>query len=315
MRCALGVELRRVVITGASGVIGRALIEELIAKRVEILLLLRESSRAAQIPSHPLVQRVTCPLAELSHLAPRGEAPFDAFFHLGWSGTYGSAREDLEMQAQNVAFALDAVTLAARLGCRVFVGVGSQAEYGRVANGVRLAPDTPGHPTSAYGKAKLAACMATRERCEQLGVRHAWARVLSVYGEWDAPHSLVMRAVDAFARGERGAFTPCDQIWDYLYARDAARALLLMAERCDGVYVLGSGSARSLRSYVLEIRDVVNPDISPRFGVIPYFEGQAHYLCADISALARDADFSPRVSFREGIGRTVAWYLAQRFGK
>lgn len=315
MRCDTAIELHRVVITGASGVIGRALIEELIAKRVGILLLLRDSPRAALIPSHPLVHRVTCPLAELSCLAPKGEAPFDAFFHLGWSGTYGSAREDLEMQAQNVGFALDAATLAARLGCRVFVGVGSQAEYGHVANGVRLAPGTPCHPTSAYGKAKLAACVATRERCAQLGMRHAWARVLSVYGEWDAAHSLVMQAVNAFTKGEGGAFTPCDQTWDYLYARDAARALLMMAERCDGVYVLGSGSARSLRSYVLEIRDVINPDISPRFGAIPYFEGQVHSLCADISALSRDTAFLPRVTFREGIERTVAWYLAQRFGK
>ena len=310
MRCNTRHEVRRVVITGASGVIGRALIEELVAKRVEILLLLRPSARAALIPVYPLLQRVDCPLNQLHAYVRSGDA-YDAFFHLGWSGTYGDAREDAAMQAENVRAACDAVALAARLGCRAFVGVGSQAEYGRVPDGVNLAPDTPCHPTSAYGRAKLLACERTRALCAAYGMRHVWARVLSVYGEWDAPHSLVMRAIAEFSRGECGAFTPCDQIWDYLYARDAARALVAMAERCDGVYVLGSGKARALRDYVLDIRDAVNPDISPRFGAIPYFEGQAHYLCADISALARDADFAPQVPFDEGVRRTFAWWRQQ----
>ncbi len=310
MQCSTKNEVRRAVITGASGVIGRALIDELVAKRVEILLLLRPSARSALIPEHPLLHRVDCPLEGLHAYAQPGEA-YDAFFHLAWSGTYGEAREDTAMQAENVRAACDAAALAARLGCRAFVGVGSQAEYGRVPDGIRLTPNTPCHPTSAYGRAKLLACERTRALCVAYGMRHAWARVLSVYGEWDAPHTLIMRAVEAFSKGERGAFTACDQIWDYLYARDAARALIAMAQCCDGTYVLGSGEARTLRSYVLDIRDAINPDISPRFGAIPYFEGQVHYLCADISALARDADFAPRVPFEEGVRRTLAWWRRQ----
>lgn len=310
MRCAIGIRIRRAVVTGASGVIGRALLSELVARRVEVLLLLRNSPRAALIEAHPLVRREICPLERLRDYG--GEDTYDAFFHLGWQGTYGEVREDAVRQTRNVHYAADAAALAARLGCKVFVGVGSQAEYGRVANGVPLTPDTPCLPFSAYGKAKLAACRETRALCHEKGMRHAWARVLSVYGEWGAPHTLVMRAIEAFEKGERGAFTPCEQTWDYLYARDAARALVAMAEHCDGTYVLGSGRARPLRDYVLDIRDAINPDISPRFGAIPYFEGQVHYLCADISALSRDADFSPRVSFDEGIRRTLAWYRAGR---
>lgn len=310
MRCATVIEIKRAVVTGASGVIGRALISELVAKRVEILLLLRPSPRAVLIGEHPLLHRVDCPLEQL-HAYTDG-ARYDAFFHLGWSGTYGKAREDATQQARNVHYAVDAAALAARLGCRVFVGVGSQAEYGRVAHGVRLAPDTPCLPITAYGRAKLSACVQTRALCRERGLRHAWARVLSVYGEWDAPHTLVMRAIEAFERGERGAFTPCEQTWDYLYARDAARALIAMAERCDGVYALGSGVGRALRDYVLDIRDAVDPDISPRFGAIPYFEGQTHYLCADISALTRDSGFVPRVAFDEGVRHTLAWYRSQK---
>ena len=300
--------VKRAVITGATGVVGRALIDELVARRVEVLLLLRPSPRAVLILSHPLVKKADCPLETLSSLEVQGE--YDAFFHLAWAGTYGASRLDAVGQAENVRFSRDAATLAARLGCGVFVGVGSQAEYGRVEFGVRLGENTPLCPESAYGKAKDAARRETRALCDALGVRHVWARLLSVYGEHDAMHSLVMSAISAFCAGERGALTHGDQVFDYLYARDAARALCLLAERGrhGAAYAVGSGVARPLREFVLEIRDEINKEIFPRFGAIPYFAGQAHYLCADLSALSRDTGFLPEIPFREGVRRTVSWY-------
>lgn len=300
--------MKRAVITGATGVVGRALIEELASERVEILLLLRDSPRAARLPDHPLIKKAVCPLEELGTCEIGGE--YDAFFHLAWAGTYGGAREDVALQEANVRYARDAAALSARLGCGVFVGIGSQAEYGRVPYGVRLGEKTPLRPESAYGKAKDAARRETRALCDALGVRHVWARLLSVYGKYDAPHSLVMSAIAAFSRGEAGAFTRGDQLFDYLYARDAAHALFLLAKqgKHGKAYALGSGVARPLREYVLDIRDEIDPEISPRFGAIPYFDGQARYLCADLEEISRDTGFLPSVSFREGVRRTLAWY-------
>ncbi len=300
--------IRRAVITGATGVIGRALIARLLAERVEILLLLRRSPRAENLPRHPLICRVECPLEALSHF--ESEGGYDAFFHLGWAGTFGAARADHVLQARNVRYAKDAAALAVRLGCRVFVGVGSQAEYGRVPWGVRLDGALHPRPETAYGAAKLAACEATREVCAAAGVRHVWARVLSVYGPHDAPHTLVTSAIAAFSRGEGGAFTKGEQMWDYLYAADAARALSCMARwgRDGAVYPVGSGEARPLREYILSVRDAVDPKIIPRLGVIPYPAGQVTYLCADLTELRADTGFSPTVPFAKGIRQTVAWY-------
>ena len=103
--------------------------------------------------------------------------------------------------------------------------------------------------------------------------------------------------------------TAGEQIWDYLYSEDAARALLLAAETCtrSAVYCLGSGEARALRDYITDMRDAVDPLRPVAFGARAYAPDQVMYLTADLTALTRDTGFIPQVSFHDGIRRTLAW--------
>lgn len=87
------------------------------------------------------------------------------------------------LQNYNVIYALDAVELAHCCGCRTFVGAGSQAEYGRFEG--KLRPDTPAFPENGYGMAKLCAGEMTRIQAHKYGIKHIWARILSVYGPYD----------------------------------------------------------------------------------------------------------------------------------
>ena len=103
--------------------------------------------------------------------------------------------------------------------------------------------------------------------------------------------------------------TKGEQLWDYLYSKDAAGALRLLGEKGrDGkVYVLGSGSAKPLAEYIKIIRDIVAPKQDIALGAIPYGEKQVMYLCADIEDLKRDTGFEPQYSFTDGIEETVKW--------
>ena len=203
--------------------------------------------------------------------------------------------------------ALEAVKLAGRLGCKVFVGAGSQAEYGRVS-GI-LTPDTPCAPENEYGRAKLRASKETRALCHTLGMRHVWTRILSIYGPYDGDRTMVMSLITALLNGQKPSLTAGEQKWDYLYADDAAEALLLLAERGkdDRIYPIGSGVARPLREYVEIIRDEIDPKLPLGFGEVPYSEKQVMYLCADISALRSDTGFEPKISFVEGARRTIGF--------
>ncbi len=308
----------RIIITGATGTIGMALINKCTESKIEAIALVNpESNRLDHIPKDPLVKVVKCGLADLS-MATAGSLGIgetesgigiyaDALIHLAWGGTFGDSRNNRELQDKNASYALDAVRLAKRLGCPVFVGAGSQAEYGRVS-GV-LTPDTPCNPENEYGKAKLRASEETRKLCGELGIRHIWTRILSIYGPYDGEKTMVMSVIRKLLAGEKPALTAGEQMWDYLYSDDAADALLLLAKQGrDGhIYPIGSGIARPLREYIEIIRDEIDPALPLGFGEVPYSDKQVMHLCADISALRADTGFEPEVDFREGIRRTIEY--------
>ena len=295
--------MKRAVVTGATGVIGSALVDCLVQAGVEVYVMLRPTSkRWDHIPKHRSIHVIPCELHEIETLPQRIGVSCEAFFHLAWQGTADPAnRFDMYMQNDNVRCALDAVETARGLGCKVFVGSGSQAEYGEV--GGIMHPDTVPRPISGYGMAKLCAGQMTRQVCHEYGIRHIWPRILSVYGIHDGEQTLISSAINRMLAGEKISMTAGTQLWDYLYAADAADALYRMAlnGRDGAVYVLGSGQARPLREYVEIIRDVINPACTIGFGEVPYRKDQVMHLEADITELTKDTGWVPSTKFDDGI--------------
>ena len=297
----------RAVVTGGSGVVGTALIKELTGRGTKVLAVLRPSSpNNDKVTAIPGVTPVYKSIEDLGSIElPEGET-YDAFFHLGWTGTKGRDRFDPEIHTKNIGYSLDAVELAHRLGCSVFLGAGSQAEYGR-CDGV-LTPMTPAFPENAYGAGKLAAGTMTRIKARESGMRHVWTRILSVYGPGDAASTMVTSFIKALSEGRRPSVTKGEQVWDYLYSSDAARALTAIAEKgLDGkTYLVASGEARTLRSYMEEMRDIVSPGAEIGFGEVPYAAAQVMHLAADISETTADTGWRPEVSFAEGVRAMAA---------
>lgn len=303
---------RPVVLAGCTGEIGNALVNLLLGLGIEAYALCRPNSwRLRFLPESPFLHVVECDLFRLGEAARVIQKPCGAFFHLGWHASYGAERNDPYGQVRNIQAALDAVGLAVALGCGVFVGAGSQAQYGDTEE--TLTPDTPMRPTTAYGAAKLCAEQMTRRMCRDAGLRHVWGRVLSVYGPCDGPYTLVTSLMRAYLRGDPAFdLTQCGQEWDFLYAADAARAFLAMADRgADGnAYCVASGIARPLREYMADIRTVLGGQTDLRIGAKPYPPGQRMRLCGDISALTGDTGFVPTTDFADGIAETWRWYAA-----
>lgn len=319
--------MKRAIITGATGAIGTALIKRLTENGVEVLILHRRDSARLDNIINAVGSSVTradidesddfiilsdlvtikyCALSELAALENDTGKSYDVFYHLAWAGAAGPGRHDQYLQNQNVTYALDAVGAAKRFGCRLFVGAGSQAEYGRYEG--LLNADVPVRPEMGYGYAKLCAGYMTRDYAHQLGLEHVWVRILSVYGPNDGKQSMIMSTIDKLTKGERPQFTPGEQLWDYLYSFDAADALIAVGDRgIDGkTYVLGSGNARPLKEYIEILRDSVRPEAELGIGEVPYGPKQVMHLCADITELTKDTGWSAKTSFEDGIRKTIA---------
>ena len=292
----------KTVITGATGAIGVALIKKLLEEKHEILVIARkDSDRNKNIPTSSLVKIIYASLNELKEIKTEEQDKYDTFYHLAWDGTVGADRNNLKKQCDNVKYAIDAVDLAAKLGCKTFIGIGSQAEYGRVNDS--LDSETVTNPENGYGVAKLFAGKMTALQAERLEIRHVWVRVLSVYGPCDGKHSLVMSTIEKAKRGETILCTKGEQIWDYLYSSDAAEALyrLGLSSNAKGVYVLGSGKRRLLADYIKDIRDAINPSVKIDFGAVPYQKNQVMFLHANIKKLIEEINWTPKIGFMKGI--------------
>lgn len=312
--------IKKAVITGPTGTIGMALVEYLVSNNIEVLAIVRgDSARKQRLDRFkgPYLQISECGMEELGQISPEQYgSDYDILFHFAWGATIGDGRNDMYLQNGNVRYTLDAVHLAKRLGCHTFVGAGSQAEYGRVEEDITA--KTPVNPENGYGMAKLCAGMMSRVECRKVGLKHIWVRILSVYGPYDGERTMIISGIRAMLEGKRPSFSKGEQLWDYIYSKDAARAVFLAGEkgRDGAVYPIGNGSVQPLSAYIETMRDTVSrlsgKNAEAGIGDLPYREQQVMYLCADISELTRDTGFVPEVSFEEGIRETVEWCLHVR---
>ena len=299
--------IKRAVITGPTGAIGTALCRLLAERGIATFALVRPgSARSDHLRKIDGVTVLACDAAELGKL-PGMIPSADAFFHLAWAKTTGAGRNDMDAQIRNVQYTMDAVKAASELGCSVFVGAGSQAEYGRVDGA--LTASTPCFPESGYGIAKLCAGQMSRIECEKRGIDHIWPRILSVYGPCDGENALIPMLIRKLLAGEAMPLTAGTQLWDYLYADDAGEALyrLALLGKAGAVYPVGGGRARPLREYLEILRDAIDPSLPLGLGEIPYGDRQVMHLEADLTDLREDTGFAVKTEFADGIRKTIAW--------
>jgi len=302
--------MKSIILTGATGPVGVALIKECIKNDIRIIALIRHNStKIKRIPKSDLVTILECDNNTLKDFQPADygvDFSPNVFFHLAWGHTDKQfGLNSTEEQVKNIQHALDAVHLAKRMGCQKFIGAGSQAEYG-YATGPQNG-NTPVNPEIAYGVAKYAAGRLTKIECEKLNLEYVWVRILSVFGFNNNDDTLIHNFISNCKNNIPMALGPCTHIWDYLYEDDVGRALFAIGEKgLNGkVYCLGSGIGKPLKEYLEIIKNIVNPTYTPQYEKIPYAEKSIKYLCADISELTNDTGWKPEISFEEGVKKIL----------
>jgi nucleoside-diphosphate-sugar epimerase len=303
----------RALVTGATGFVGSWLTEHLVQQGHTVAVLRREATRPWRIERVlPHVTSIAGDLenpaaaaAEITRFAP------DTVFHAAWHGVAGAHRNDPEQITRNVQSTGTLASLAAEAGCKTFVALGSQAEYGPQDR--MLSESDPTEPTSAYGVAKLCAFQVSCHVARQKGMRLAWIRNFSLYGPRDNPDYMIPSIVAKLLRREKPSLTAGEQLWDYLYVQDAAEAIAGVAQTpgAEGVFNLGSGRAESIRRTVEQIRDLIDPSLPLGFDEVAYRPDQVMHLQADISRLSAATGWTPHTTLADGLARTIQWHRSE----
>lgn len=293
--------------------IGLAFIRTCIEHETDVYVLVRKGSRhAARLPENVRIHVVEGDLGNLSHLDISDIPKCDAFFHFGWLGTTRDQRQDTDLQEKNIQITLETISLASVLGCRTYIGAGSQAEYGPVSQ-LPTGPETKTEPVIAYGISKLASCRLGRIKAQALGLNFIWIRIFSIFGPCEMQGTMLRGVLPSMLRGEPCSLTLGMQKWDFLYASDAGNAFYKAGEYAESleheskIYCLGSGDDRTLRSYIEEMKQVLHSDSELRFGAVPYNGSVPVGIRADIHSLIKDTGWEPEVSFADGIIKEAEW--------
>lgn len=223
----------------------------------------RENSDGLQkLPSKDNIKVVFSEIQNISKIEQQIKEA-DIFINLAWTNTDHKGRNDAHLQGLNVTYAINAINVAAKIGCKLFVEAGSQAEYG-VVNEL-ITEDTPCNPEVEYGKAKLKVLNEGSVLCNSLGLKYLHLRIFSVFGENDRPWTLIMSAIDKLLKNEDLQLSTCTQSWNYLYATDCARQIVLLCKYFfnepyikSAVYHIASKDTRPLKDFLEEMKCILN---------------------------------------------------------
>ena len=289
--------MKTAVLTGATGFLGFALLNELIENGVYVYALCRSNSR--NLSRLDGLSGVRVVESDLDHLEIIEDIKnCDAFYHLAWEGNHG----DFDIQYKNVILAINCLKLAANLGCRRFICAGSQAEYGNTTD--LITEETLLKPTTAYGACKAAAFYLTSDLARRLNIEHSWIRIFSVYGPNDRPSVLILSLLTALKQTGRAALaTNGEHIWNYLYVEDAARALRLLGENklACGVFNLASRINKPLKNFVDEAKAIISAS-----SIITYSDKESEVnLNVSTKKIHRVIGEFERVKFCDGIEKII----------
>lgn len=295
------------IVTGANGFIGSALVRELIEHDVNVWALDRKDSNN-NIPLSSKVNFLPFELSQTSLIEQSiPKEHFDAFFHLAWAGSAGDLRYDTQLQLNNVQWTIDALRVSKVLGCERFLSAGSIMESETLA-AISSQGNKPGLGY-IYGCAKLAAHTMCFAIAAQIGVDIIWPQITNAYGIGELSPRLINTTIRKVLAGESPRFTSGTQTYDFVYIDDVAKAFYMIAKNGKpyNAYLIGSSNPRPLRDFLTEMKSVIAPNIEFIFGDIPYTGTNLDKKEFDCSTTEADTGFRAEIPFSEGILRTMKW--------
>jgi nucleoside-diphosphate-sugar epimerase len=298
--------MKRVLLTGVTGMIGRHCVPVLIQRGFEVHAILHRM-RLEKITGLHQYQIDLLEPGAVSAVA-RSIAPTH-LLHLAWSPMPRGWAAETEAEARPWVDA--SMTLARQFtlaGGQRVVMAGTCAEYDW-SGGLCSEDKTPIRPVSAYGICKDALHREMKSFCREMGIDHAWARIFFVYGPHENPRRLVPSVIRSLLHDEIARCSHGNQIRDYLYVEDVAEALITLLESgAYGSFNIGSGQPVRLRDMVMQIAETVGRPDLVRFGELVTNDAEAPLVVADTHRLKSIIGWEPRYLMEQGLRKTISWW-------
>ena len=287
----------KVLMTGASGFLGRHVVKVLQSQGIEVVAI----GRATPPSGVQLIKADLLNTPNLDQLVQQVQAPF--LLHFAWYTEHGKYWDS----PLNLRWS-DATTRLVEAFCfgggRHVVVSGTCAEYDW-DHAYCQEDSTPLTPRTLYGTAKDATRRLTMAICAQHQVSCAWGRVFFPYGLGESPSRLIPSLIDAF-RGDREPFgVNAKAFRDFLHADDVAHGLVtLLTRNANGAYNLCSGEPTRLAEVVTTLASLLGVDPGPILARTTDRPGEPPLLFGESTKL-RALGWEPTLTLSQGLARTI----------
>lgn len=298
---------RRVLVTGATGCVGRHVLPLLVERGWDVVAV--QSRRVApEVAGVQWVQGDLLDPGDIRRIVDAARASH--LLHLAWyiaPGKWAAAPENFLWVRAGLELAM---AFKSAGGSRM-VTAGSCLEYDWNA-GVCVEDSTPLAPHTTYGTCKHALQLLTSALLSEPGTSSAWGRIFFLYGPYEHPDRLVASVIRSVLAGQPARTSHGRQIRDYLYVADVADAFVrLLESQVTGPINIASGARIALKDIVTRIGALTGrPDLI-QIGAIPQAATDTPVVVADVTRLNSKLAWTPAWDLDTGLRATIDWWRSQ----
>jgi nucleoside-diphosphate-sugar epimerase len=292
-----------ILVTGASGFIGRQCLPILAAKGYDVHALSRRQASALTrgVTWHDVdLLRQGAPTEIIHHVRP------DFLLHLAWyavPGKFWEAPENIDW----VRASLELLSAFAANNGKRLVAAGSCAEY-QLNAGECLEEKTPLLPSTLYGTCKCAFGSVLDSFTRQTEISSAWGRIFFLYGPYEHPSRLIAYVVQSLLRAEPAICSDGRQVLDFMHVEDAASAFVALLEnKIQGPVNIASGCPVVVSDLLKEIGMQIGRPELIHLGARESSSGVSR-IWANVDRLTKEVGWKPHYDLGSGMEQTVRWW-------
>lgn len=299
--------MKLVLLTGASGFIGRQAILPLVERGFDVHCVYR-TTKPNTIHNEKHVTWHRADLLNTYDIKNLVDVVSPAYLlHFAWEVIPGTYLESIKNYDWLVS-SLHLLHEFAESGGTRAVCAGTCFEYD-LRHGYCTENLTPTVPSTYYGSCKHLLQSIGEKYADKKGFDFAWGRIFYPYGPYEYPTRLVPSIIQSLLKDEPAQSTHGNQVRDFLHVADVADAFAaILDSEVNGIINIGSGKPVSIKEFVMLIARLLGKEDDIQMGAIPARENEPQVIVADTSRLQKEVYWCQKYSLEEGIRDTISWW-------
>lgn len=289
--------MKRVLLTGATGLIGKYAIEPLIQAGFEVFALSSEIQSTKEN-----INWVKANLLELNEIKEVFEQIKPQYLlHFAWNTTPPDYLES-PLNFDWMDSSIEMLKQFKSNGGKRAIFAGTCFEY-RFSNEL-LKENSPLEPVSTYAKCKNRLREEASEYCFQNGIEFGWGRIFYVYGEREHPQRLFPKAIETLSKDKEFIVYGGESVRDYMFAQDIAEAFVKFLDSdLTGEMNICSGKPAKISDIALLIAKKLHKEHLLRFA--PANAPQPETILGDCTRLKKELDFTPKFEMEDVLDKLI----------